>query len=114
MAASPSSDLTDTKLEYMALGKPIVASRLAQIGEILADGVTARLVTPGDVADLANGIVDVLNSPDRGSGLGRAARSRQSPITRGTTACAPYWTAFGAAGRYSSQIEVRCDFTVRN
>ena len=64
-----------TKLfEYMALGKPIVASRLAQIGEILADGVTARLVTPGDVADLANGIVDVLNSPDRGSGLGRAAR----------------------------------------
>lgn len=64
-----------TKLfEYMALGRPIVASRLAQIGEILEDGVTARLVTPGDVNDLANGIVAVLSSPDRGSHLGDAAR----------------------------------------
>ena len=64
-----------TKLfEYMALGRPIVASRLAQIGEILEDGVTARLVTPGDVTDLANGIVAVLSSSDRGSHLGDAAR----------------------------------------
>lgn len=64
-----------TKLfEYMALGKPIVASRLAQIGEILEDGVTARLVTPGNVTELADGISDVLDSPDRGGRLGRAAR----------------------------------------
>jgi glycosyltransferase involved in cell wall biosynthesis len=58
----------------MALGRPIVASRLAQIGEILEDGATARLVTPADVTDLANGILAVLSSPDRGSHLGDAAR----------------------------------------
>lgn len=39
--------------EYMAIGRPIVASRLEQIGEILEDDVTARLVPPGDVHALA-------------------------------------------------------------
>jgi glycosyltransferase involved in cell wall biosynthesis len=64
-----------TKLfEYMALGRPIVASRLGQIGEILDDGVTARLVTPGDVDDLVQGILSVLRLPDRGRRLGEAAR----------------------------------------
>jgi glycosyltransferase involved in cell wall biosynthesis len=60
--------------EYMALGRPIVASRLAQIGEILDDEVTARLVTPGDVDELGRAILDVLRSPDKGRGLGQAAR----------------------------------------
>jgi glycosyltransferase involved in cell wall biosynthesis len=64
-----------TKLfEYMALGRPIVASRLGQIGEILDDGVTARLVTPGDVDELVQGVLGVLGLPDRGRHLGEAAR----------------------------------------
>lgn len=38
-----------TKLfEYMAMGKPIIASSLEQIGEILEDGVSAKLHEPGD------------------------------------------------------------------
>jgi glycosyltransferase involved in cell wall biosynthesis len=60
--------------EYMALTRPIVASDLGQIGEVLEDGVTARLVTPGDVHELARAILDVLSSPDRGSSLAAAAR----------------------------------------
>jgi glycosyltransferase involved in cell wall biosynthesis len=64
-----------TKLfEYMALGRPIVASRLGQIGEILEDRVSARLVTPGDVDELAHAILDVLRLPDRGRHLGEAAQ----------------------------------------
>jgi glycosyltransferase involved in cell wall biosynthesis len=64
-----------TKLfEYMALGRPIVASRLNQIGEILEDGVTARLVTPGSVEELVQAIGEVLRSSDRGRVLGEAAR----------------------------------------
>lgn len=64
-----------TKLfEYMALGRPIVASRLEQLGEVLEDGRTARLVGPGDPLDLRDGILDVLDSPDRGEHLGRRAR----------------------------------------
>jgi glycosyltransferase involved in cell wall biosynthesis len=64
-----------TKLfEYMALDRPIVASRLAQIGEILQDGVTARLVTPGVLEELVDAIREVLDSEDQGRALGHAAR----------------------------------------
>jgi glycosyltransferase involved in cell wall biosynthesis len=60
--------------EYMALGKPIVVSRLGQLEELFEDGVTARMVTPGDVDELANAVMDVLDSADRGLALGKAAR----------------------------------------
>jgi glycosyltransferase involved in cell wall biosynthesis len=60
--------------EFMALGKPIVVSRLGQLGELFEDGVTARTVTPGDVDELADAVMDVLRSPDRGRELGKAAR----------------------------------------
>ena len=60
--------------EYMALGRPIVASRLGQISEVLTDRSTARLVEPGDVSELAATILDILHSPDRGRALGDAAR----------------------------------------
>jgi glycosyltransferase involved in cell wall biosynthesis len=60
--------------EYMALSRPIVASRLGQIGDVLEDRVTARLVTPGDVGELAEVTLEVLKSEDQGRALGRAAR----------------------------------------
>ncbi len=65
-----------TKLfEYMALARPIVASSLEQIGEVLEDGRTARLVPPGDASALAATIREVLDSPDRGESLARNARA---------------------------------------
>ena len=60
--------------EYMALGRPIVASRLGQIIEILDDGRTGRLVEPANVGELAGAINELLHSPDRGRALGAAAR----------------------------------------
>jgi glycosyltransferase involved in cell wall biosynthesis len=61
--------------EYMAIGRPIVASALEQIGEVLEEGVTARLVPPGRDSELAQAIAGVLDSPDRGAALGTAARN---------------------------------------
>lgn len=64
-----------TKLfEYMALGRPIVASRLEQIGEILVDEVTAMLTEPGNPKSLAAGVARVLELPDRGAAIGLEAR----------------------------------------
>jgi glycosyltransferase involved in cell wall biosynthesis len=64
-----------TKLfEYMAIGRPIVASRLEQLSEVLEDGVTARLVVPGDERKLADTLRQVLESPGRGEALGVAAQ----------------------------------------
>jgi len=64
-----------TKLfEYMAMGKGIIASRLGQIGDVLANEETALLVEPGNVAALAKAIVRLADSPELRESLGAAAR----------------------------------------
>jgi glycosyltransferase involved in cell wall biosynthesis len=66
-----------TKLfEYMAMGKPIVASDLDQIGEVLEHDRTAWLVAPGDPDALAIGIETLVDDRERGARLGAAARDR--------------------------------------
>jgi len=61
--------------EYLALGKPIVASRLEQLDEVLDDGGTAILVEPGDARSLAEGVSRILGSPELALSLGAAARA---------------------------------------
>lgn len=64
-----------TKLfEYMAMGKPIIASDLAQIGDILENGVTAILTEPGSVDALADALELGLTDPAAIGYLGAAAR----------------------------------------
>ena len=66
-----------TKLfEYMAMGKGIVASDLDQIGEILEHQKTAWLVKPGDVQDLADGVIKLIEDKDLREKLGRNAREK--------------------------------------
>jgi glycosyltransferase involved in cell wall biosynthesis len=64
-----------TKLfEYMAMGKGIIASRLGQIGEVLADEETALLVEPGNARELSEAILRLSRSVELREGLGAAAR----------------------------------------
>jgi glycosyltransferase involved in cell wall biosynthesis len=58
--------------EYLAAGRPIVASKLPSIEEILTDGVTARLVAPDDPAALRAGILEVLRDRDLARRLAEA------------------------------------------
>jgi glycosyltransferase involved in cell wall biosynthesis len=60
--------------EYMALARPIVASKLGQIGDVLEDGRTARLVTPGDSGELAAAIMELLSDQSLARRMGAAAR----------------------------------------
>jgi glycosyltransferase involved in cell wall biosynthesis len=65
-----------TKLfEYMAMGKGIVASRLGQIGEVLADQETALLAEPGNARELADAILRLARSRELRERLGAAARA---------------------------------------
>jgi glycosyltransferase involved in cell wall biosynthesis len=64
-----------TKLfEYMAMGKGIVASRLGQIGNVLAHEETALLVEPANVQDLSAAIMRLAESSELRARLGAAAR----------------------------------------
>lgn len=65
-----------TKLfEYMAMQRPIIASRLEQVGEVLSDGRTALLVTPGDAAGLADAIRRLAANPELGQSIATEARA---------------------------------------
>src|ERR671931_184587 len=63
-------------LEAMAHGKPVVASAVGGIPELVEDGVTGFLVEPGDVAGLRAAIERLLADPALRRRLGRAARAR--------------------------------------
>jgi len=59
--------------EYLAAGKPIVASDLPALREVLRDGETAVLVTPGDPAALGLGLRRVVSDQHLATRLARAA-----------------------------------------
>ncbi|BBZ13573.1 glycosyl transferase family 1 [Mycobacterium branderi] len=64
-------------VEAMASGTPIVASRAGALPEVLgADGDCARLVPPGDAAELIRVVGELLASPDQRRRLGAAGRRR--------------------------------------
>src|SRR6202012_45715 len=64
-------------VEAMASGTPIVASRAGALPEVLGpDGDCARLVRPGDAAELIRVLAELLVSPDQLHQLGVAGRRR--------------------------------------
>jgi glycosyltransferase involved in cell wall biosynthesis len=65
-----------TTLEAMASGTPVVASAAGGIAEIVIDGVTGYLVTPGDVDELRGRLEQVLHDTRAARTLGDAARDR--------------------------------------
>jgi len=61
-------------LEAMALGRPVVATRVGGVPEVLAADETGMLVEPADSAALAAAILDLLGDAGRRSRMGEAAR----------------------------------------
>lgn len=63
-------------LEAMAHALPVVTSTSCGIPEIVVEGVTGRLLPPGDVAGVAAALVGLLRAPAEAVRLGAAGRSR--------------------------------------
>jgi glycosyltransferase involved in cell wall biosynthesis len=63
-------------LEYMEAGKPIVATRVGGIPDLVTDGAEALLVEPGSPDALAEGIRALLDDRGRAARLGNRARER--------------------------------------
>ncbi len=60
--------------EYLAAGVPVVASRIGQVCDALDGGRFGTLVEPGDVAELAEAVSDVLARPADAAVVAEAAR----------------------------------------
>ena len=63
-------------LEAMAMRKPVIATRTGGIPEIVQEGKTGILVSPGEPDKLAQAIVDLLQDSTRRVAMGRSARNR--------------------------------------
>jgi glycosyltransferase involved in cell wall biosynthesis len=63
-----------TLLEAMATGKPIVATSIGGIPEVIEDGENGLLVESDDHESLAGAIVDLLGNHDKAKRIGSAAR----------------------------------------
>ena len=63
-------------LEAMAFAKPVIASNVGGIPEVVLDGVTGLLVHPADPSALAGAISGMLKDPALMERLGRAGRQR--------------------------------------
>jgi len=63
-------------LEAMAMGKPVISTKVGGIPEVVLDGVTGILVPPGDPRDLARAIMRLLNDTQLGESFGKEGRRR--------------------------------------
>ncbi len=57
-------------------GRPVVATAVGDIPAVVRDGITGRVIPPGDVSSLAAGLQELLLDPETADRLGREGRRR--------------------------------------
>jgi len=62
-------------LEAMSMGKPVIASNVGGLAEVIKDRETGILVPPGDTAAIKEAIMEILSNKDLAEFLGANARS---------------------------------------
>ena len=97
---SHSESFSIVATEAMACGTPVVASNVPGPASFIEDGVSGRLVTPGDAPTLASAITELLDDGDARRRLSEGALE----AARGLT-----WAASADAvlGLYEQAIELR-------
>jgi glycosyltransferase involved in cell wall biosynthesis len=75
-------------IEAMASARPVVASAVGGAPEIVVDGETGLLVSPGDAVALRDALESLISDPARRARMGEACRR-----------CAPRFTVSAAVDR---------------
>ena len=73
---SRSEALPTVLMEAAACGRPVVASNVEGIPEVVAHGETGILVDPDDTAGLAGAVIDLFSDAERRGEMGIRARAR--------------------------------------
>jgi glycosyltransferase involved in cell wall biosynthesis len=63
-------------LEAQAAGLPVIAGHLRGLPDVVADGISARLVPPDDPAAFAAAVAELIADPPARGRLGAAGRAR--------------------------------------
>ena len=64
-------------LEAMSVARPVIATRVGGLPELVADGETGFLISPDRPSEMAVALVDLARDAARAEELGRAGRARQ-------------------------------------
>ncbi|MFZ5595490.1 MAG: glycosyltransferase family 4 protein [Bacillota bacterium] len=72
--ASVSEGMPLAVLEAMASGRPVIASRVGGIPEVIDDGVNGLLVSPGDVTGLVRAVERVIDDGKMAESMGEEGR----------------------------------------
>lgn len=72
-------------IEAGAMAKPVVASRIGGVEELVVDGETGKLVPPNNPQALAEALVSVLSSPDNARRMGENGCSRAHQLFNAET-----------------------------
>ena len=63
-------------MEAMAMELPVVSSRIMGIPELIEDGVSGRLIAPGNLEELTTVLEQLATDPDQRRRLGQAGRRK--------------------------------------
>jgi glycosyltransferase involved in cell wall biosynthesis len=74
--AKPKEGFSNSIMEYIGLGKPVVATKGGGTEQLITSGETGLLVDRQDPIALAEAVEALLNDPEARSRMGRAGRSR--------------------------------------
>ncbi len=106
--AQGASDVFPTViLEAMASARPVVSTRLAGIPELVVDGETGVLVSPGDTAALTCALEQLLRDPELRLRYGRAGRARIEQHFRIEDTVAPLLKLFERTSTNSAKSSQR-------
>jgi len=76
VVASLSEGSSVVAMEAMVAGKPVVATNVGGLPEVVADGETGIIVEPGNSAALADAIVRLVGDPQKTAQIGEKGRQR--------------------------------------
>jgi glycosyltransferase involved in cell wall biosynthesis len=97
-----SEGMPNAVLEAMLAARPVVATNVAGVAEVLEHGVTGYLVPPRDASALAAPITELLKDPERAVSMGAAARRHvlsAHGVDRMVDDFLELWQSLGADGR---------------
>lgn len=97
VASLGSEAVSRAAVEWMAAGRPLVATRVGCLPEYVVDGATGRLTAPGDAEGLAAALVELGGDPLLRERWGEAARARYEEVFSSETFLDGMETALGRA-----------------
>ncbi len=81
-------------VEAMALGRPVLATRVGGVVDLVVDRETGVLLPPCNPHALADALVDLANAPERAVTYGEAGRRRQRAFFTGDAMTERYLSVF--------------------